>query len=93
MLRIEHGLTLLSLLIAFIYPSLGARWFERVEYQFARLSRHRTLAVTFVAFVALGSRIALLPIEYRLGLAAGPHSALPRTSSTRLTWRLTECCC
>jgi hypothetical protein len=64
MLRIETGLTLLSLLIAFIYPSLGARWFERVGYQFARLSRHRTLAVVLVAFVALGSRLALLPIEH-----------------------------
>src|SRR5260370_28355186 len=62
MLRIETALILLSLLIAFVYPSLGARWFEKLEFQFARLSRHRTLSVALVGLLALALRAALLPI-------------------------------
>src|SRR5258707_6061231 len=62
MLRIETALILLALLIAFVYPSLGARWFEKLEFQFARLSRHRTLSVALVGLLALTLRAALLPV-------------------------------
>src|SRR3989441_6129276 len=63
MLLIETGLILLALIIAFIYPSLGSRWSERLEDQLARLSRRRTLSVVLVGIAALALRAALLPIE------------------------------
>jgi len=62
MLRIETGLILLALLVAFIHPSLGFRWFEKLEHQFATISRHRALSVVLVGLLALTLRAALLPI-------------------------------
>src|ERR1051326_798982 len=63
MLLVETGLVLLSVLLAFAYPSLGARWFEEIERKFSALSRLRTLSVTLVGLTALGIRAALLPVE------------------------------
>jgi hypothetical protein len=63
MLLIETGLVLLALLIAFIYPQLGSRWFEATEYTFGSLAQRRTLSVIVVGLLALGLRIALLPVE------------------------------
>jgi len=63
MLWIETGLTLLALLVALVYPSLGSRWFERVEGAFSALPRRRTLSVVLVGIAALVLRAALLPIE------------------------------
>jgi hypothetical protein len=53
MLLIEARLTLLSLLIAIVAPSLGARWFEKLELPFSRLSRRRILSITGVGVTAL----------------------------------------
>jgi hypothetical protein len=63
MLRIETGLVLLSLLVAFVYSQLGSRWFESVERRFSRLSHRRTLSVALVGLTALTLRAAVLPIE------------------------------
>jgi len=63
MLLVETGLVLLSVLLAFAYPSLGAPWFEEIERKFSALSRLRTLSVTLVGLTALGIRAALLPVE------------------------------
>jgi hypothetical protein len=63
MLRIEIGLTLLALIIAFIHPSLGSRWFEKFERDFSRLARRRALSVVVVGATTLALRAALLPIE------------------------------
>src|SRR5258708_37545496 len=63
MLRIETGLVLLALLIAFIYPQLGSRWFEKLERRFSQLSRRRTLSVVLIGVTALVLRAAVLPIE------------------------------
>jgi hypothetical protein len=63
MLRIEGALALLSLLIAFIYPSLGSQWFEKLEHRFSQLSRRQALSVVLIAATALALRAALLPIE------------------------------
>jgi hypothetical protein len=63
MLRIETGLILLALVIAVVYPSVGSRWFEWLEDQFAKLSRRRALSVILVGLLALTLRAALLPIE------------------------------
>jgi len=63
MLIIETGFVLLSLLIAFVQPTLGSRWFEKVEMRLWQLSRHRVLSIVCVGVVALVMRGALLPIE------------------------------
>ncbi|MGH9502113.1 MAG: hypothetical protein ACRD20_04610 [Terriglobales bacterium] len=63
MLIIETCFVLLSLLIAFVRPTLGSRWFEKVEMRFWQLSRHRVLSIVCVGVVALVMRGALLPIE------------------------------
>ena len=63
MLLIETGLATLSLLVAFIYPSLGSRWFVKVESSFATLARHRVLSVVCVGITALVLRASLVLIE------------------------------
>jgi hypothetical protein len=63
MLLTETGLVLVSLLIAITCPSLGSRWFEKLERGLLQLSRHRTLSVLFVGALALAIRALLLPVE------------------------------
>ncbi len=63
MLCIEAALVLLSLVIAFIYPSLGSHWFEKLEQRLSQLSRRQALSVILIGTTALGLRAALLPIE------------------------------
>src|SRR6266851_45063 len=62
LLIIECGLVLVALITAFIFPRLGASWFEPLERGFARLSRRRTLSVVIVGGAALALRLLLLPI-------------------------------
>ena len=63
MLLIETGLVLASLLTAFTYVSLGARWFEKLERRLFQLSRRRVTSIILVGVAALALRAALLPIE------------------------------
>src|SRR6266700_2213435 len=63
MLCIEAALVLLSLVIAFIYPSLGSHWFEKLEQRLSQLSRRQALSVILIGTTALGLRAALLPVE------------------------------
>src|SRR6266478_7183102 len=96
MLRIENGLILLALLIAFIYPSLGSRWFDKAEHGFATLARRRVLSGVLVGIAALALRAALLPIEpipepiihdefaYRLAADTYAHGRL--TNATHRMW-------
>ncbi|PYX07285.1 MAG: hypothetical protein DMG88_15215 [Acidobacteria bacterium] len=63
MILIEFILTALSILIAFIFPNLGARWFEPLERGFIQLARRRGLAVIVVGITALVVRAALIPVE------------------------------
>jgi hypothetical protein len=62
LLLIECGLVVIAAGIAFLFPRLGAPWFEWLERHFVRLSRRRTLSVAAVAATALGVRLLLLPI-------------------------------
>jgi len=61
-LRIEFGLVLIVLLLAFLRPQLGSDWFGRIERSFGRLARSQRLSVLLVGLAALGARAAVLPI-------------------------------
>src|SRR5437667_5552895 len=63
MFVIEFSLVVVAAVLAFTFPTAGARWFQPVERGLARLARRRRLAVAVVGLVALGLRAALLPIE------------------------------
>ena len=63
MLLIETIFVLLAVLLAFVWPTLGARWFEPIEARLSRLARRRTLAVLTIGITALALRAAVLPIE------------------------------
>jgi len=63
MLLVEIALVTLSVLVAFVYPQLGSRWFEKIERRFAALARRRTLSIMVVGLAALIFRIAVLPVE------------------------------
>jgi hypothetical protein len=63
MLRIETGLVVLSVVLAFACPNLGSRWFNAAENRLSKLARHRRLCVLLVGFVALALRAIMLPFE------------------------------
>lgn len=62
MIWLECALVLLSFLIAITYPSIGDRWFGRLERNFALIAHRRGLAIVLSGVTALGLRAALLPI-------------------------------
>jgi hypothetical protein len=62
MVLLESVLVLAALVGAFTFPSIGSRWFEKVERRFSRFARHRALSVVAVALIALALRAALLPV-------------------------------
>jgi hypothetical protein len=62
MLLLETILVLAAVVGAFAFPSLGSRWFERLERRFSQLARHRTLSVVAVGLLALTLRAGLLPV-------------------------------
>lgn len=62
MLRIESALVLFAVAIAFLRPTIGDRWFERVEGAFCNLARHRWFSVIVVGVTALSLRLAFLPV-------------------------------
>ncbi len=61
-LKIEAGLVVVALGLAFTVPNLGRRWFESLERNLGNLARQRRLSVITVGLTALSLRAALLPI-------------------------------
>ncbi|HYU46881.1 MAG TPA: hypothetical protein VEK84_11990, partial [Terriglobales bacterium] len=47
---------------ALTIPSIGSRWFEKLERRFSHLARRRTVSVVAVGLLALALRAALLPV-------------------------------
>ena len=43
MLLLESIWVLAAVIGAFAFPSIGSRWFEKVERRFSAFARHRTL--------------------------------------------------
>jgi hypothetical protein len=61
-IAIEAGVSVLALVLAFAVPTLGSRWFGRLERILGNLARQRKLSVMTVGLTALSMRLALLPI-------------------------------
>jgi hypothetical protein len=57
----ELLLVSLTLLLALVWPRLGARWFEQGERVLSALARKRGLSILVCGFSALALRAALLP--------------------------------
>jgi len=51
-----------ALLVAFIYPQLGSKWFSGAERVFGSIARRRRISVLLCGFLALALRAAVLPI-------------------------------
>ena len=62
MLLLETMWVLAALIGALAFPSVGSRWFEKLERRFTAFARHRTISVVAVGLLALALRAALLPI-------------------------------
>jgi hypothetical protein len=62
MLWIEAGLAAAAVVLALLFPKLGARQFDRLESAFRKLAARRRLSLVIVGVSALTIRAALLPI-------------------------------
>jgi hypothetical protein len=51
-----------ALLVAFVYPRLGSKWFSGAERLFGSIARKRRMSVLLCGFLALALRAAVLPI-------------------------------
>jgi hypothetical protein len=63
LLLIELGLCVVAVILAFACPRLGDRWFKVIERRASRFAARRGLAVVTILILALGVRLAVLPIE------------------------------
>jgi hypothetical protein len=59
---IEFSLVIGVVVLAFCFPELGSNWFAYAEQKFRSVARRKRLSVLFVGLVAVGGRVALLPI-------------------------------
>jgi hypothetical protein len=59
---IELGMVVVALVLAFIFPMLGSRWFEASERALGKLAEKPAMAVVVTGLTALAARAATLPI-------------------------------
>jgi len=57
----EARLLAVGVLVAVVFPALGADWFRRAENALNALARRKSMSVLAVAFLSLAIRIAVLP--------------------------------
>ena len=60
---LEFALLVPAAVLAAWRPRLGAAWWRRIEIRFRALARRRTASVVAVALLAIGLRLAILPLE------------------------------
>jgi hypothetical protein len=85
------------LLLAVLWPRLGAEWFRAKENKFGSLARRRHLAVLVVGVVAIAGRVVMLPIlpvpqpiiadEYSFLLAAETFTHGRLTNPSPMMWQ------
>ena len=66
MLRVECSVILAAIVIGFMFPQLGSRWFKKWEKGFRRLAGRRRLAVLAVGITALAAFVAASPEWHRI---------------------------
>lgn len=57
----EFGVTAIAVLAAYVWPQLGARFFERMKRGFVQLARRRGISI-YVGLSVIVLRVALLPL-------------------------------
>ncbi len=62
LLIVECGLTAIATACSFAWPTLGARWFARIERPFGRLAQRKKVSIFVVGLSVLVLRLALLPL-------------------------------